>query len=379
MRRGDVVESGVALAPGVMGKRPSRWRLILAIAYKDVLSTVKTPSSLIVLVIPVVMLLLFRLVFAGLSEPQPLRVALYDPSDSPLAARLGALPNVDVQVVDSAAALEAAVDNAAAGIAVPADWEAALAEGRRPEIGVLLNPRDGTRVELANFQRILMAYTWEMGGQAPPLQISWRAVTGDDAAAASEVDGFLMTLLVTMGLVMAGTLISVLIVQEKEEQTLAALLLSPASRMDMIVGKGVAGFVISLLAPLLMLAFWDHGGSNWPVVVASILAGALFMVSVGLLLGVVLETKQQCNSWGGLVILLLLLPSMFVSLQPAQVWLNSLIRLLPTYYLTAALSSGLFGGARAVTAGLNLAVVAGSAVVVLLVVGGRMRRWAVGS
>lgn len=374
MTRGEPVEPGVVLRPGMAMKRPSRRRLILAIAFKDILSTVKTPASLVVLVIPVMMLLLFRLVLAGQDEPEQLMVALYDPSGSPLRAQLRTLPEVVVQVVESRAALEAAVIQASAGIVVPADWEEALAEGGRPEVTVLLNPQAGAQTELATFQRILTEYTWEMSGQAPPVQLTWTQVTRDAAAATRELDSFLMTLLVILGLGMASTLISILIVQEKDEQTLTALLLSPASRADMIAGKGLAGFVISLPAPFIMLAFWDNRGSDWPIMVASILVGALFMVGVGLLLGVVFDTKQQCNSWGSLLILLLLLPTMFLSLEPSQFWLDSLIRLLPTYYLTAALSSALLGGARAAAAGMNLAVVAGSALVIFMVVNVRMGR-----
>jgi ABC-2 type transport system permease protein len=353
---------------------PSRWWLILAIAYKDILNTIKTPASLVVLFIPLMMMMLFRLLFTGLTEPEPLAVAIYDPSGSPLAAQLQLRPELVVQVVESRAALEAAVVHASAGILAPADWPKVLAEGRRPEITVLLNPQAGAQTELATFQRVLAEQLWQMDGQDPPVQLTWMPVTSDITAVTREVDSFLMTLLLIMGMGMASTLISILVVQEKDEQTLAALLLSPAGRSDVMAGKGLAGFVFTLLAPFIMLALWGRQGSDWPIILSSILVGALFMVGVGLLIGVVFDTKQQCNSWGSLLILLLLVPTMLLTLEPTQLWLDILVRLLPTYYLTSVLSSSLKGAVPAAEAGLNLAVVAGSTLVVLIMVNRRLRR-----
>lgn len=368
------VEVGVAPVPGMSIKRPSRWRLILAIAYKDILNTVKTPASLVVLFIPLIMLLFFRLVFTGLAEPEPLVVAIYDPLGSPLTAQLQAQPELVVQVVGSRVALETAVTQASAGILVPANWEQALTEGRQPEITVLINPQPGAQTELATFQRVLTELVWEMSGQEPPVRLAWTPVTSDSADTTRELDTFLMTLLLIMSMGMASTLVSILVVQEKDEQTLAALLLSPARRSHVMAGKGLAGLVFTLLAPLVMLGLWDHRGSDWPIILSSILVGALFMIGVGLLIGVVFDTKQQCNSWGSLLILLLLVPTMLLTLEPAQFGLDIFVRLLPTYYLTSVLSSSLRGTVSAAEAGQNLAIVMGSALVVLMLVSRRLRQ-----
>ena len=63
-----------------------------------------------------------------------------------------------MQVVESQAVLEAAVVHASAGILVPADWEKELAEGRRPEMTVLLNLQAGTQTELATLLNRLLRF-----------------------------------------------------------------------------------------------------------------------------------------------------------------------------------------------------------------------------
>ncbi|MCI0397608.1 MAG: ABC transporter permease [Chloroflexi bacterium] len=374
------METSTPLKIGSTGGRLARWQLILALVRKDLLNLARSPSMLLMMVLPLFLQLFFQVAFGDLSGVPVLPVALYDPAGSPVAALLAELPNVELQQVTSEAALAAAMEDAAAGIAVPADFAAALAGGERPELTVWLNSRPIWESELADFQQGLAEQVWELGGQQPPVRLSWTPVAGtaelpdDDSSAGA----FLLTLLLMTGMAMNGLNVSLLVVEEKDERTLDALLLSPAGKAEFVISKGLTVFLYTLLITGVMFAISGQIGGAWPVTTASLLLGALFMVGSGLLLGSIFQTKNQCNAWGGLIMLVLIMPSWLAVWQPTQSWLV-VLRVLPTYYLTDLLMMSLGQALVATRLLLDLALLLGSVLLVFFLTGRRLDRFPLGA
>jgi ABC-2 type transport system permease protein len=347
---------------------------VLAIVRKDIVNVAKTPSMLLLLALPVVMFLLFRFVFAGTLDPETLPVVIYDPSTSRLGAQIQKLPGVEGQLVDSEEALTAAMSEAVAGISIPSDFDTAVASERQLEIVVTVNPQLGLQAELAEFRRLLAQQVWAAAGQQPPAHLVWKQTGG--SASDNDRNAFanhLFTLMVMTGLGMSSVFVSFMLTEEKNGRKLQVLLMSPASRGDVMVGKGIVGFLFTLLAVGAMILISGQGNALWPGTLVSVTLGAFFMVGVGLLLGTVFSTEQQCKSWGSLIALVLLMPAWVPNWQPPQPWL-ALVHLLPTTYLVEAITLSLEGMSTTADFGVDLALVAMGTLLVFLLIGWRLRR-----
>jgi ABC-2 type transport system permease protein len=298
-----------------------------------------------------------------------------------LAELLATLPDVEWQPVASPAEFETALASAEAGIVVAPDFERDLTNGNQPDLTVWLNPQPGRQSELADFQRRLMEELWRVHEAQAPVRLTWRPV--DELAGPADDDQdantFLLTMMIITGMAMTGLTISLLIVEEKDARTLDALLLSPAGKAEFIAGKGLAVFLYTLLLMAAMLLISGEPNGAWGATLAAVFLGSLFMVGSGLLLGTVFNTRHQCNAWGGLLTFVLMMPAMLVVWQPSPIWLT-LLRLIPTYYLTDALTMSLNQTVILGRLGLDLVVLTGFVLLVFFLTQQRLRgsNWLVG-
>ncbi len=349
------------------------WRAVLAIVQKDMVEAVKNRYLLIGLLLPIGLSLLLGLFLPGTGGDLTLKVAVYDPAGSRLVA--GLRQQMQVRVLEAASEaelLDIVEKDAVGGLAVPAGFDREVAEERQPELKVYLNRRRGGGAVLA-FQRLLEGQVWALVGQGPPARI----VSVDVATPAGtdfDIDRYLLVMMVVIVLAMTGAFsVPYLLVEEKERHTLQALLVSPAGPAEVTVGKAIVGMVYGLLMTGVLLVLNRGWEGDWWMTLLLVFAGALLSVAVGLLLGGFLHTTMQVNTWSTVLLLILLVPSWVVILDlptPLQV----VIQLIPTHYLVHALELSLAGGATLALVGLDLAVVLGSAVLLLALVAWRLRR-----
>lgn len=109
-------------------------------------------------------------------------------------------------------------------------------------------------------------------------------------------------------LLVGYTVVSHLLVDEKQTRTMDALLVSPAGVGDVLFGKVIAGIVYGLAAMAVVLAFNGVVVVHWGLALLATLVGTLFSVGIGLLLGTLFDLKQQLTLWGFLAMNVLLLP-----------------------------------------------------------------------
>jgi len=149
-----------------------------------------------------------------------------------------------------------------------------------------------------------------------------------------------LLLILTFGMT-GAFVVPLLIVEEKEKRTLDFLLSSPASLNEIIAGKALTGVVYTVLIAGLLLGINRDSIQNWPLTSLTILVGLLFVVGVGLVIGSVLKNTMQVNTWAGLILILLLAPSM--PLVGLSGWFDKSMRIIPTYYLSEALKLSIAG------------------------------------
>jgi ABC-2 type transport system permease protein len=354
------------------------WRAVWAIARKDIVDAVKNAYLLIGLVMPVALSLLFRLIFPSQESLSTLTVAVYDPGASHLVAGLQEISSVQVKIVsvDSPEALpEAVKKNVVGGLLVPVGFDAAVAAGQQPELQVYLNRGSGGGA-LDAFQRMVERQAWALVGRAFPVRmvLTEVAANGTHNLADFNMNQYLLSMLMVMSLAMTGAfVVPTLMVEEKERHTLEALLVSPAGAPEVALGKAIVGMVYSGLGAGVLLVLNKGFQGVWPLTVLAVLLGALFTVLLGLLMGSLFRTTTEVNTWSGIVLLAMIMPS-WSSVLPMPRPLDVLNRAIPTYYLVRSLEAAQAGGAAIAGAWGNLAVLAACAVLAFVGVVWRLRQ-----
>jgi ABC-2 type transport system permease protein len=353
------------------------WRAIRAIARKDIVDAIKNSHLFFALLLPLGLSLLFRVVFAPPEQLSMLTIAVHDQGGSRFAERLRTLPQVQVVEVGSLEELSVQVEKGATGgLVLPVDFEAAVRAGDRPELDVRLNERQGPAERIA-FQWLVEQQLWALAGHELPARMpstGLDALGGTQAQRAVHLDRFLLIVVLVMALAMTGTyMLPTLLVEEKEKHTLQALLVSPASVVDVVAGKAATGLFYSLLMVGVLIVIGRGWAGDWVVSFAVLLLGALFTVMVGLLMGSLFHTTAQVNTWSSVVMLALTMPSWF-TIIPVPAYLQAVLRLIPTHYVVEALNLSLAGEAPFVRVAGQLAVLAGSVVVVFFSVVWALRR-----
>jgi len=132
----------------------------------------------------------------------------------------------------------------------------------------------------------------------------------------------------TVGLILTPYLI----VDEKESHTLEALLISPARTMHLLIGKSVVGQSYSLIASSLIFILSWRWIVHWDIIFLAIILGGLSAVSVGLLIGVLVDTPTNVNMFVGLLLAVFLMPMyLWTSLAPKlSPFVQSAISALPS-------------------------------------------------
>ncbi len=353
------------------------WRIVAAIARKDIVDAVKNLYVLFSLVLPIGVLLLFGLMFPDADEVGTMTVAVYDQGDSRLVSGLQAVPGVQVLVVDSEEELLAETRNkVVAGLVLPTGLDAAVQAGQQPEVTVYLNLRRGGG-ERAALQRVVEQQTWALTGQAEPVRLAWEtagSAAGSGDAPEFQIDRYLLIVIVVMGLAMTGAfVVPTLLVEEKEKHTLAALLLSPARPVEVVMGKALTGLFYSLLLAGLLLVLDRGWVGNWPVTLAAVVLGAFFAVSVGLLMGGLFRTTNQVNTWSTVAVIAIMAPT-WTTLIGGTPAMEAVLRLIPTYYLGHALQLSLAGQATLAGVWRDLVILAGGTALLLAAVVWTLRR-----
>jgi ABC-type transport system involved in cytochrome c biogenesis permease component len=146
----------------------------------------------------------------------------------------------------------------------------------------------------------------------------------------------LLVQLALLGLSMAPQLI----VEEKENQTLQAIIVSPANFMHFILGKTLAVLFYTTLTTIIGLIFVGPLVIHWGLVLLSLFIGMSTLILPGILLGVLLKSKGQIQIWVWVMFIPIILPIFFSIVRILPKWLMNIIDWWPTVALARLLRAG---------------------------------------
>lgn len=325
---------------------PARWQLILSIARKDIITILNHPYHLISLFLPLFISLVFLVLMPAMSDSDTIRVLIYDEGSSKLPDQLALLEDMEIERVGTATAvLEQLTGDTVAGIVLPSGFDTAVSNGRSPELTIYLNS-EARSSSIATFQRFFVEETAALRDPAPAAQLSWEPhQPGDSKMVPFSLEHFLF---VTMALLTTGVItcssLPHLLQEEKENGTLQALLSSPATQADILMGKGVSAFTLTMIVILLVSLLNQGFVGSWSITLTAIMLTTLFMIGVGLLLGLLMQ-KNQVKAAASIAVLIVAMPSWFSatpldSLAPVT---RLVLQAIPTQYLVETLNHSLNG------------------------------------
>jgi ABC-2 type transport system permease protein len=309
-------------------------RVILAIASKDVVDAIKNKSILSQLFTVAFIIVLYRFLPAFESGDALPRLVLYDAGSSKWVAELEGSAAFDLVVTDSQAGMEAYVedmDTVVLGLVLPSDFDARNSNGQEIEL-------EGYFVHWASEKKIgeVRSFFEEKVEEVigSPVRIH---TEGNVVYSIPDSRGlsFLTSLTAVLVMLIAGAfIVPILVLEEKENKTLDALLVSPADPGLVLLGKALSGSIYCIIAVAAVMVLNHALVTQWWLSVVAVFCGVSFNVGVGLLLGSIFEVKQQLTIWGFVLINILGIP-MFLSIMEDIIPTNimTVIHFIPTVAL----------------------------------------------
>jgi ABC-2 type transport system permease protein len=353
-------------------------RIVLAIARKDLFDAIKNMYLLFAVVLPIAMSLLFRVMFPSDSSTGGtsglLDIAVYNPGQSQLVQNLIDTKQFSIYIVGSADEVKQRVQkDLLGGLVIPATFDVDVAAKKTPDLQVYFNAQRGGLRQMA-FRQTVESALRDLAGQTTPARLVVSEVSGMGTSS-FDLSGFYLLLFLVMSVTMVGVfVVPYILVEEKEKHTLKAVLASPASFTDVVIGKGLVGLFYAMLVSIILMAMNNGFVGNVAVTVLALLLGSVFLVLVGLLMGAAFKTLSMVNSWSSIVMIALMLPGMFGDFLAPPEPIPTIMRLVPTSYMARAITQAMGDTITASSAMLNLGALAISSALAFVAVIWFLRR-----
>jgi len=173
---------------------------------------------------------------------------------------------------------------------------------------------------------------------------------------------------------MALNLVPFLMVEEKQTKTMDAILVSPASPGQVVMGKALAGFFYILLSGGLFFALnWIYI-TNWGLALLGFILLALFSIGLALLVGSFVDSSKQINLWTLPILFVFIIPAFFSQEPNLAPGLKAVIAWLPTSAFVEILQFAMSSSTPMNEFVIDLAVILLSTALVFAIVVWKMRR-----
>ena len=302
-----------------------RVRILLG---KEFLHGPKNYIFIFSIVAPIIISLFFSLIFGTLFSEKA-KLGVVDEGSSQLVPMAQELDSLVTREYGTVSEMKQAVETGAVdiGIVLPSGFDSSVMQGERIEITAyvwgesLAKNRTIIGVTIADLVR-------ELTGQEAPIEME--SITLGDGESIPWNDR-LLPFIVLMAVFLGGLMLpATSVVNEKEKNTLEALVITPTTIGDVFLSKGILGFILSLFMGILILVLNQAFGTE-PLLLTMVLAlGAIMAVELGMILGALVKeftTLFAVWKFGGI----LLFAPVFVYLFPQiPEWIG---RIFPTYYL----------------------------------------------
>jgi ABC-type transport system involved in multi-copper enzyme maturation permease subunit len=333
--------------------------LVWIIGTKDILDALKNKSSRTNILIIMGIVVFFY--WLGVLRPfdKDVSVVVLDEGRSGLmleSVKLGDGARYTFRKAASLADMQRKMANQSLGLVLPASLTAIRTSGGTPILQGHIFWADRMKAPQLEAQ-YSQAFSEILGG---PVQV---VIDQNILIPPVDADGMQTTVAYQMAYAIFWTaliLIPHLILEEKDNKTLDALLTSPASPGQVILGKALAGFFYILVIGGLALALYAMFIVDWGLALAAFLGYILFAVGLALTIGSFIRSRQQLMLWSVVLIFFLVIPPLFFMEPNLKSGMRTVLTWLPSSALSSLFRFSLTSGVTPAQFLPNLAIALGS-------------------
>jgi ABC-2 type transport system permease protein len=303
------------------------WSRTSLVLLKDLQLGPRSPILLWVLILPVLITLVLQVAFGNLFDSSP-RLGIVDEGSSTVTTEAQVLEGIEVTLLDDVDEMKTQVEanDLDAGLVLAEGFDEDVRSGAKPPLEFYVGGES-----LASDRVILTVTTIELvrgvEGGTPPVEVEVVAI-GDEGTPLTER---LIPFITMYALLIAGVFLpSFSLADEREKRTLLALVVSPVKLSEVVLAKGVLGFVLALAMAFVTL--WMNGAlSAQPAAlfVVLIVAG-LLLVEIGLIYGTASKDVTGVFTLIKGTGFILLAPTLFYIFPSWPQWIA---KLFPTYWV----------------------------------------------
>jgi len=341
------------------------------IAQKDIVEAIKNKNTRI----NIVVLLGLIVFFYWMSTPRPfdqrINVVVYDKGNTKLSIEDATLEDGTELIFYEASSIEDMKRKMAykeLGLILPDDFDRTLGSGGEPTLeGYIFWVYRSKAAELE--AKYSQKFT-ELLGQPIQVHIGENIVVPYWDIETNSVPFHMLFILLWLSV----TIVPHLMFEERKTKTIDALMVSPASPTQVILGKAMAGLFYVILAGVLFFAFNGIYVVNWGLALLAFCTSALLGIGLALLLGGVIQSPQQLSLWSVFVAVLFIVPALFANEPFLASWLKSVLVWLPTAAIVKLVQFSFSGGVPFDQLALNVGVAFAGIILVFALVVWQIRR-----
>jgi len=350
-------------------------RIILAITAKDTLDALKN-RTILSLSFGVLVLMLSAKALPLLLALRGLpTLAVHDPAGSAALQTLDDRPDMQLIRLDSEQEMKSLLVDSAGliiGLGVPAEADLDAGSGDVHLAGYYPNWASPSQVQeqVAFFESVLS----EASGNVVRIVVDGHVVYPTDEPALHLM---MITQSATLMILLMGMmLVPYLFLEEKEQRTLDALLVSPASYSQLVIGKALAGVVYCLVAAIVVILFNFRYIIHWEIFLLAVVLGSAVAVMLGLLVGILVENQASLGMWMGIALVVLLVPSMAMAFGSARLpdGLASFLSWTPGAAFNNLFRASMYGSVSAALLAKDASILAVTTLLIFALVVWRIRR-----
>jgi ABC-2 type transport system permease protein len=303
-------------------------RRIGVLLWKELTKGSRSFIFIMALVVPILVSLLLALLFGSVFSDRA-TLGIVDEGSSQIPARAEEMEALIVREYESAAELRDAVARGVVdvGMVLPDGFDGQVAAREPTEVEGYIWGESGLDSRAILGTSILSLFR-DVAGYEAPVEI---VTTTLGEAQTLPWEDRLLPLIVILTIMLGGMMVpATSVTQERQDRTLSALTITPATLGDVLTSKGVVGVLVASVMAVVTLAINNAFGGDAALLVGALILGSAMAATFGLLLGVM--TKDINSLFGTIKAMGLILyaPALIFMFPEIPQWIA---RVFPTYYI----------------------------------------------
>lgn len=303
-------------------------RRIFTLVKKEFFYGSKNFIFVMALVMPVVLTLAISLLLGTLFSGKP-RLGIYDQGQSQLPSQMEQLEYLSTEIFTNADLLTSAVERGAQdmGLILHPDFDAQLQSTEEASLDLMVWGESLLKHRLLLGVSLIRQIIVVAGHDIP---VSTQVILlGEAANIPWDVRLFPFVVIITI--ILGATMVpATSLVEEKINNTYRALLVSPASLVDILAAKGITGVIVALFGGLLILTINRAFGAHPLTLVAVLTISAIFAAALGIILGVMVKDISTLFTLIKSLGIILYAPAIVYMFPEIPQWIA---KIFPTYFM----------------------------------------------